>query len=68
MMRVIQGGKQPSKRGGVRPGAGRKRIGEKRQISITLPDQEWEMIDRMVEVGQYGSYSEYFRTLHEQEN
>lgn len=67
-MQVIQGGKPSNRRGGVRPGAGRKRIGEKRQVSITLPDSEWEMIDKMLEVGQYSSYSEYFRTLHEQEN
>lgn len=39
-MQVIKGGKQPNRRGGARPGAGRKRIGEKRQVSITLPDHD----------------------------
>jgi len=34
-----------SKRGGRRPGAGRKRIGETRRLSLTLPPDWWETID-----------------------
>lgn len=56
-MQVIQGGK-------VRRGDSL----QKRLVSITLPDREWELIDKMIQVGQYSSYDEYFQTLHEQGN
>lgn len=53
-----------SLRGGVRERAGRKPIGNSRKISITLPAEDWAHIDRLVEQGRVGSYSDYFRQLH----
>ncbi len=55
---------ETKKMGGVREGAGRKRIGVKRPVSITLPKEDWEQIDRLIESGHCKSYAEYFRTLH----
>lgn len=54
-----------SLRGGARAGAGRKAIGNSRKISITLPAEDWAHIDRLVEQGRVGSYSDYFRQLHD---
>lgn len=49
--------KQPETRG-------RKRIGENRPLKITLPDGEWERIDKLIEEGHASSVSDYFRQLH----
>lgn len=58
--------KQPStKRGGARTGAGRPKIGKYRSVGMTLPDQAWGFIDELIDTGQYNSYIEYFRHLHE---
>lgn len=34
-------------RGGKRPGAGRKKRGEQRKLSLSLPPEMWEMIDKI---------------------
>lgn len=49
--------------GGAREGAGRKKIGESRALRITLPKEEWEVIDKIVEQGGASSLSDYFRRL-----
>lgn len=50
-----------SLRGGAREGAGRKSMGVKKAVSITLPQQIWNEIDNLIRTGQVKSYSEYFR-------
>lgn len=51
-------------RGGAREGAGRKKIGLSKSMSITLPEKEWERIDKLVEDGHVKNRSEYFRLAH----
>lgn len=53
-----------STKGGARPGAGRKRIGTARALRITLPDEEWTKIDKLIEEGHVSNQSEYFRLVH----
>lgn len=48
-------------RGGARPGAGRKSLGVKKPISITLEEKEWKAIDDLIKEGEFKSYAEYFR-------
>ncbi|WP_410768294.1 ribbon-helix-helix domain-containing protein [Fontibacillus sp. BL9] len=50
------------KRGGNRKGAGRKPIGVTRKISLTLPQECWEEIDRYCHRGDY-SVSEVLRSI-----
>jgi len=50
------------KRGGSRKGAGRKPIGITRKISLTLPDECWDEIDRRCQRGDY-SVSEVLRSI-----
>ncbi|PRX73018.1 ribbon-helix-helix CopG family protein [Cohnella sp. SGD-V74] len=50
------------RRGGARNGAGRKPIGITRKISLTLPQEYWEEIDRCCRKGDY-SISEVLRAL-----
>jgi hypothetical protein len=55
-------------RGGYREGAGRKRLSgnsSKRVLSITMAEDEWERIDKLIAQGFFDSKSEYFRKLHE---
>ncbi|CAH1222888.1 MULTISPECIES: ribbon-helix-helix domain-containing protein [Paenibacillus] len=49
-------------RGGARAGAGRKRIGETRKISLTLPEECWDEIDRCCGRGDY-TISEVLRSI-----
>lgn len=49
-------------RGGSRKGAGRKPIGITRKISLTLPQECWEEIDRYCQKGDY-SVSEVLRSI-----
>lgn len=51
-----------STKGGVRKGAGRKPIGVTRKISLTLPQECWEEIDRHCQKGDY-SVSEVLRSI-----
>ena len=51
-----------SNRGGTRKGAGRKPIGTTRKISLTLPQECWEEIDRYCARGDY-SVSEVLRSI-----
>jgi len=51
-----------SNRGGNRKGAGRKPIGVTRKISLTLPQECWEEIDRYCHRGDY-SVSEVLRSI-----
>lgn len=49
-------------RGGTRKGAGRKPIGTTRKISLTLPQECWDEIDRYCARGDY-SVSEVLRSI-----
>lgn len=49
-------------RGGRRPGAGRKRIGENRSIRITLPLETWQTIENAAH-GEGKKLSEKLREL-----
>lgn len=49
-------------RGGNRLGAGRKPIGVTRKISLTLPQECWDEIDRRCDNGNY-SISEILRAI-----
>jgi hypothetical protein len=51
-------------RGGKREGAGRKKMGLSKKVTITLPEEEWEEISEMIKNGHAGSLSEYFRLIH----
>lgn len=53
-----------SGRGGARKSAGRPRIGSQRVLRLTLPDEEWERIDKLVADGDVKTQSEYFRLVH----
>lgn len=55
-------GYPPAKRGGSRNGAGRKPIGITRKISLTLPEECWDEIDRRCQRGDY-SMSEVLRSI-----
>lgn len=50
------------RRGGLRQGAGRKPIGETRKVSLTLPKECWDEIDRYCSRGDY-SISEVLRSI-----
>lgn len=54
---------QISIRGGRRAGAGRKSIGLKKPVSITLPEEVWNEIDSLIQGEKYRSYADYFRSL-----
>lgn len=49
-------------KGGIRKGAGRKPIGITRKLSLTLPQQCWDEIDRYCHKGDY-SVSEVLRAI-----
>lgn len=51
-----------SARGGKRPGAGRKPVGETRKLSLTLPAKYWREIDRRCHGTDY-SVSEILRSI-----
>lgn len=53
---------QSKKQGGARAGAGRKPIGVTRKISLTLPEECWNEIDRCCGKGDY-SVSEVLRSI-----
>ncbi|EGL18554.1 hypothetical protein [Paenibacillus sp. HGH0039] len=52
------------RRGGKRNGAGRKSLGVKKPITITLPEADWIEIDNLIQLGVYSGYADYFRSLH----
>jgi hypothetical protein len=56
---------QSRKQGGARTGAGRKPIGVTRKISLTLPEECWDEIDRCCGKGDY-SVSEVLRSIIEE--
>jgi ribosomal protein L37AE/L43A len=54
------------RRGGKREGAGRKPAIDKgvaRKVSITLPEEQWEIIDSMIDGTNIKSLAHYFRIL-----
>ncbi|WP_418026240.1 hypothetical protein [Paenibacillus sp. JJ1722] len=51
------------KRGGARKGAGRKSLGTKKSVTITLPQERWDEIDTLIKNGKFKSYPDYFRHL-----
>ncbi|OMF86687.1 hypothetical protein BK147_29755 [Paenibacillus sp. FSL R7-0337] len=59
---VSTGVNKVSKQGGARRGAGRKPIGVTRKISLTLPQEVWNEIDRSCGRGDY-SVSEVLRSI-----
>ncbi|MBY9082358.1 hypothetical protein [Paenibacillus sp. CGMCC 1.18879] len=50
-------------RGGARAGAGRKSIGVKKHMALTMPQQMWDEIDNLIQKDGLSSYSEFFRQL-----
>ncbi|MNN54012.1 hypothetical protein D3C81_1688020 [compost metagenome] len=50
-------------RGGRREGAGRKSLGVKKPVSITLPEDTWNEIDNLIQSEKFKSYADYFRSL-----
>lgn len=55
-----------SLRGGKREGAGRKPVIDKgivRKVSITLPQEQWDIIDNMIDGVEIKSVAQYFRML-----
>ncbi|MCM3634927.1 MULTISPECIES: ribbon-helix-helix domain-containing protein [Paenibacillus] len=60
--KLIESESLASKMGGARKGAGRKPIGVTRKLSLTLPQQCWEEIDRYCQRGDY-SVSEVLRAI-----
>ncbi|MEE4580557.1 hypothetical protein [Paenibacillus polymyxa] len=55
------------KRGGARKGAGRKSLGIKKSVTITLPQERWDEIDSLIKNGKFKSYPDYFRHLDSQD-
>jgi hypothetical protein len=51
-------------KGSVKRKPGRPHIGERRVISITLPENEWEKVESLITAGHATSSSDYFRQLH----
>ncbi|WP_348623376.1 hypothetical protein ABFT51_20810 [Paenibacillus peoriae] len=51
-------------RGGRRSRAGRKSLGVKRTVTISMPELEWADIDDMVKRKEFKSQADYFRTAH----
>lgn len=51
-------------RGGAREGAGRKRKGTRKPVSINLPDEEWRKIHEKIASGEVKGLSDYFVNLH----
>lgn len=50
----------------VEPGKmGRPSIGTARAVKITLPDEDWAHIDRVVAAKRVSSVADYFRSLHD---
>lgn len=50
-------------RGGKREGAGRPRIGETKQVKLTLPAETWEWIESCVDNEHASSRSEFLRDI-----
>lgn len=44
---------------------GRPTIGDRKVLSVTLPPNEWEKIQSIVDAGHAESFVDYFRQLHE---
>lgn len=45
---------------------GRPRIGVRRQVKMTLPAEDWALIEKAVSSGSAASIADYFRQLHDQ--
>lgn len=52
-------------KGGPRPGAGRKRIGITKKVSITLPQEMWDALEQRV-LAEQSTKSEVIRKMIEQ--
>jgi len=53
--------------GGRREGAGRKKIGITRKVSITTKEELWLRIDELIANNQYASVADYIRTKIEED-
>jgi hypothetical protein len=51
--------------GGARVGAGKKKIGLPKPVTITLPPEDWKAIDARIQNKEFPSRADYFRKLHE---
>lgn len=60
----IERAEKVEKRGGKRAGSGRPSLGVKKPVMITLPQEDWNMIDARIAAGEYKGYADYFRSLH----
>jgi hypothetical protein len=49
--------------GGAREGAGRPSLGEKRTVSITMPEEQWYTIRHLINSGAVKNQSEAFRMI-----
>lgn len=53
---------KPTSRGGARKGAGRKSLGIKKPVSITLPPENWKEIDNLIQTNEFASYADFVRS------
>lgn len=44
---------------------GRPSLGVTKKVSITLPQEDWDMIQKLIEDKHASSFSDYFRNLHQ---
>ena len=44
---------------------GRPAMGINKQVKLTLPEEDWNEIEKMIENGEVDGYSGYFRQLHQ---
>lgn len=49
----------------MKRGRGRPQIGIQKQVKLTLPPEDWEQIQKLIEDKQAESMSDYFRQLHQ---
>lgn len=49
----------------MKRGRGRPQIGIQKQIKLTLPPEDWEKIEILIENKHADSLSDYFRQLHQ---
>ncbi|WP_036720553.1 hypothetical protein [Paenibacillus sp. JCM 10914] len=47
---------------------GRPAMGVNKQIKLTLPEEDWIEIEKMIANGEVDGYSGYFRQLHQNKN
>lgn len=48
----------------MKRGPGRPQIGVRKQIKMTLPKEDWDQIEQLIENEHAESFADYFRQLH----